>query len=77
MWHAVKIHAMVLRVTTELDVILVDLFKDPTDDPFVQEPHRYYCPDGLHPSGEGYALWFATLVAQVPLARYLASGGSD
>ena len=43
--------------------------------PFVKEPHRYYCPDGLHPSGEGYALWFATLVAQVPLARFLA--GSD
>ena len=77
MWHAVKIHAMVLRVTKELDVILVDLFKDPTEDPFAQEPHRYYCPDGLHPSGEGYALWFATLVAQVPLARYLASSGSD
>jgi hypothetical protein len=38
----------------------------------VQEPHRYYCPDGLHPSGEGYALWFATLVAQVPLTRFLA-----
>jgi hypothetical protein len=37
----------------------------------VQEPHRYYCPDGLHPSGEGYALWFATLVAQVPLTRFL------
>jgi lysophospholipase L1-like esterase len=75
MWHAVKIHAMVVRVTKELDVTLVDLFKDPTDDPFAQEPHRYYCPDGLHPSGEGYALWFATLVAQVPLTRFLA--GSD
>ena len=75
MWHAVKIHAMVLRVTKELDVTLVDLFRDPTEDPFAQEPHRYYCPDGLHPSGEGYALWFATLVAQVPLTRFLA--GSD
>ena len=75
MWHAVKIHAMVVRVTRELDVTLVDLFRDPTEDPFVQEPHRYYCPDGLHPSGEGYALWFATLVAQVPLTRFLA--GSD
>lgn len=75
MWHAVKIHAMVVRVTGELGVILVDLFKDPTEDPFVKEPHRYYCPDGLHPSGEGYALWFATLVAQVPLTRFLA--GSD
>ncbi|HXN15202.1 MAG TPA: SGNH/GDSL hydrolase family protein [Usitatibacter sp.] len=72
MWHAVRIHAMVERVSAELNVIFVDLFRDPSDDPFVQEPRRYYCPDGLHPSGEGYALWFATLLAQVPLARFLA-----
>ena len=75
MWHAGKIHAMVKRVTQELDVVFVDLFRDPHEDPFVKEPTRYYCPDGLHPSGDGYALWFATLLAQVPLARYLS--GSD
>ena len=75
MWHATKIHAMVKRVTRELDVIFVDLFRDPHEDPFVMEPNRYYCPDGLHPSGDGYALWFAMLVAQVPLQRYLS--GSD
>ena len=73
MWHAVKIHEMVVRVTQELGVIHVDLFHDPTDDLFVREPHRYYCPDGLHPSGEGYALWFATLVASVPLAHFLGT----
>jgi lysophospholipase L1-like esterase len=75
MWHATKIHAMVKRVTRELDVIFVDLFRDPHEDPFVMEPNRYYCPDGLHPSGDGYALWFAMLAAQVPLQRYLS--GSD
>ncbi len=75
MWHAARMHAMIVRVARELGVTFVDLFRDPTDDPFVKEPHRYYCPDGLHPSAEGYALWFTTLVAHVPLARYL--GGSD
>jgi lysophospholipase L1-like esterase len=75
MWHATHMHAMIERVTRELGVTFVDLFRDPTEDPFVKEPHRYYCPDGLHPSAEGYALWFTTLVAHVPLARYL--GGSD
>jgi lysophospholipase L1-like esterase len=77
MWHAVRVHAVIERVSAESGVIFVDLFRDPSEDPFVQEPHRYYCPDGLHPSGEGYALWFATLVAQVPLARLLGGGGSD
>ena len=60
--HAVRIHAVVKRVTDELGVTFVDLFRDPDEDPFVKEPHRYYCADGLHPSGEGYGLWFAALM---------------
>ena len=72
MWHAVRVHSRIERVAAELGLIFVDLFKDPNDDPFYQEPHRYYCADGLHPSAEGYALWFATLLAQVPLARFLS-----
>ena len=77
MWHAVKIHAMVKRVTAEEGVIFVDLFRDPSADPFVQEPRRYYCPDGLHPSGEGYAIWFAVLMARAPLSQLLSRPGSD
>jgi lysophospholipase L1-like esterase len=77
MRHATRIHAMVKRVTEELDVMFVDLFSDPQSEAFVREPRRYYCPDGLHPSGEGYAVWFAALLAQVPLARFLAETGSD
>ena len=75
MWHAVKVHARITKLAAELDVIFVDLFRvEPHEDPFAKEPHRYYCADGLHPSAEGYALWFATLVAHVPLTRFL--GGS-
>jgi lysophospholipase L1-like esterase len=72
MWHAVRVHAVVKRVTDELGVTFVDLFRDPSQEPFVKEPHRYYCPDGLHPSGEGYGLWFARLMGTVPLQRFLA-----
>ena len=77
MRHAVRVHDVVKRVTGELDVIFVDLFHDPSAEPFLHEPRRYYCPDGLHPSGEGYAIWFAALLAQVPLARFLTESGSD
>jgi lysophospholipase L1-like esterase len=78
-WQAVKVHAIVKRVTTELDVMFVDLVGHPTSEAFIREPRRYYCPDGLHPSGEGYAIWFAAILAHVPLARFLAetSSGSD
>ena len=69
--HAVKLHAVVKRVTAELGVTFVDLFRDPSEDPFVKEPKRYYCADGLHPSGEGYGLWFTTLMGAVPLKTFL------
>jgi lysophospholipase L1-like esterase len=67
----------VKRLAPELGVIFVDLFTHPKGEAFTKEPKRYYCPDGLHPSGEGYALWFAFLAAQVPLANFLAERGSD
>ena len=72
MRHAARLHAVVRRVTAELGVTFVDLFRDPSDDPFVKEPRRYYCPDGLHPSGEGYAIWFAALMGAVPLKTFLS-----
>ena len=71
--HAVRIHAVVQRVTAEMGVTFVDLFRDPSEDPFVKEPHRYYCADGLHPSGEGYGIWFTTLMGAVPLKTFLGS----
>jgi lysophospholipase L1-like esterase len=70
-WHARRIHAVVQRVTAELGVTFVDLFRDPSEDPFVKEPQRYYCADGLHPSGEGYGLWFSALMGAVPLKTFL------
>jgi lysophospholipase L1-like esterase len=76
-WHAVKVHAVVSRVSAEMGVIFVDLFRDHYNAPFVREPRKYYCPDGLHPSGEGYGLWFAILMAQVPLARIIPGGSGD
>jgi lysophospholipase L1-like esterase len=69
--HAVRLHAVVKRVTAELGVPFVDLFRDPSEDPFVKEPHRYYCADGLHPSGEGYGIWFTALMGAVPLTTFL------
>lgn len=73
MWHAVRVHALVKRVTGELGVTFVDLFTDPAEDPFVKEPQRYYCADGLHPSGDGYGIWFKALMGAVPLKTFLAS----
>ena len=76
-WHGKRLYAVATRVAAELGVTFVDLLGHSTNELFMREPRRFYCPDGLHPSGDGYALWFATLVAQVPLAQFLSGTGSD
>ena len=76
-WHGQRLYKVATRVAAELGVTFVDLLAHQTNELFAREPRRYYCPDLLHPSGDGYALWFATLVAQVPLAQFLSGQGSD
>ncbi len=53
------------------DVHLVDLRMRRDRDPFRLAPRRYYSPDGIHPSADGYALWFAQITRQVPLFAQL------
>ena len=48
-------------------VHLVDLRMPRDRDPFRLAPRRYYSRDGIHPSADGYALWFAQITRQVPL----------
>lgn len=44
-------------------VLYVDLFKERKDDIFLTDPLRYYAPDFLHLSGEGYRVWYERVVA--------------
>lgn len=53
-------------------VHLVDLRMPRDRDPFRIAPRRYYSPDGIHPSADGYALWFAQITRQVPLFAELS-----
>lgn len=41
--------------------MFVSQFKEPEDDPFVLEAEKNFSMDGLHPSSDGYALWFEEL----------------
>ncbi len=43
-------------------VAYVDLYRAPSEDVFIQEPERYMAQDGLHPNGEGYGVWYASLL---------------
>lgn len=47
-------------------VSLVRLYFDRASDPFAREPQRYLAADRLHPSSDGYALWFRELRRAAP-----------
>lgn len=54
---------MEARVAREEGVTFVDLFRERAEDPFAKDPGRYLARDGLHPSDEGYGLWYRELMA--------------
>lgn len=43
----------------------VNLYLDPSIDPFSLHPEIYLAKDGLHPSSAGYKLWFETIAKSI------------
>lgn len=39
-------------------ITYINLYQDPSLDPFVQDPKKYFAADSFHPSSLGYAVWF-------------------
>jgi len=55
-WQASRMRTQFMTVTSADNVAYVDLYNAP--DPFNADPARYYAPDGLHLTGDGYGFWF-------------------
>lgn len=47
------------------NVVYVDLYKEKQDDVFSKDPQKYYAEDLLHPSDEGYGLWYDRLKEEI------------
>ena len=67
-----QFHALAQAAAAQQGAAYVNLFKERRDDPFAQRA-ELNARDGLHPSDEGYQLWFKELMAQSPLAKQLAA----
>lgn len=52
-----------LRVSTQLDVAYIDLFRERGEDIFSRDPSRYFAADRLHPSSESYQAAYAAIRA--------------
>jgi lysophospholipase L1-like esterase len=57
----IAVRDVFIRQTAKHGAAYVDLYVPRADNPFAQFPDRYYSPDGLHPSGAGYGLWYEKL----------------
>ncbi|MCC7522905.1 SGNH/GDSL hydrolase family protein [Candidatus Uhrbacteria bacterium] len=55
------------QAASEHGVTYVDLYREPSNDPFAQNPLKYYAADSFHPSDDGYADWFGLISKQLPL----------
>lgn len=55
------VRALYMKMTKEKRAIYIDLLKDRTDDIFLNDIPRYYSPDYLHPSGQGYKVWYESM----------------
>ena len=52
-------------VVRETGGMYINLYADPSLDPFVFFPERYLADDGLHPSSDGYEVWFLRIVEKL------------
>ncbi len=62
-------HAKLMTIMSENPrFTYISLFDEREVDPFVAEPNRYLASDGLHPSGEGYGLWYQKVAPAIQSA---------
>lgn len=61
--HANKLRAAFMSTAEKNSVAYIDLYSIP--DPFNADPTRYYAPDGLHLTGDGYGFWFDAVKSEI------------
>lgn len=66
-----RLHALARVAAQASGAVYVNGYKDRASDPFVREAQRLNARDGLHPSDDGYWLWFRKLEQQAGLSRRL------
>jgi len=71
-----KARAIFMDVSRELGIQYVDSFREKGAELFLGDPDRYYTPDYLHPSSEGYRVWYEELKKQTGIARILGQASA-
>lgn len=56
-----KVQGVIREVTYEYEVPTINLFSKDRNNPFAKDPDSLFATDGIHPSSEGYRLWYNRL----------------
>ena len=65
------VFGLLILTARETGAEYVDLFGQGGVEPLLKDPGRYFAADRLHPSGDGYALWYGELARQSALREAL------
>ena len=60
-YKAEKMRTMYMQAASQYGIRYIDLINDEADAKFAADPEKFYSPDGIHPSGDGYAIWFESI----------------
>jgi lysophospholipase L1-like esterase len=71
-WRSRQMQTFASEAALRHGAVLVSLFRERSDDPFVQRP-ALNATDGLHPSDAGYRVWFGELMTQAALRQRLSA----
>ena len=74
-WRTRHVRDLFLDLAAEHDIEYVDLYVPSPGDPFRSDPERFYARDGLHPSSEGYRMWFEKLIEETSILKGLSAAG--
>jgi lysophospholipase L1-like esterase len=53
-----QVREIFIRINAEQGTHYVDLLRKRSEDPYAQDPDKYYSADYFHPSAEGYGDWY-------------------
>jgi lysophospholipase L1-like esterase len=68
---AASLRSLLILTAREKGAEYVDLFPQGGDEPLLKAPAKYFAADRLHPSGDGYALWYGEITRQSALQEAL------
>lgn len=53
-----KVQNIIRSVAYASEIPTIELFNNEKDNPFITNPDGLFAPDGIHPSSDGYRMWY-------------------